>query len=105
MHMHIDTSVLWPLYFEKTKITSGPIHTRSHMMTSSFTIAKLMNEVSLGVQDAAKAKRMALFSSLIYIVLSTKSLDKIGSCDISLIVRLCKFIDDLCSKKDKFNTF
>ncbi|KAG9296367.1 hypothetical protein G9A89_014959 [Geosiphon pyriformis] len=43
-HRHNDKHVLWPLHFEKKlKKISGLIHTRSHVMTSSLTIAKLMS--------------------------------------------------------------
>ncbi|KAG9289863.1 hypothetical protein G9A89_015443 [Geosiphon pyriformis] len=62
-HRYKNKHVLWPLHFEK--ITSGPIRTRSHVIASSLTIAKLMNESLPGYMRRkntfTKLKRMALF--------------------------------------------
>ncbi|KAG9304279.1 hypothetical protein G9A89_019841 [Geosiphon pyriformis] len=119
MHMYIDTRK--NMYYglstskKKRKNTSAPIHTRSHVMASSLTIAKLMNGSLSGYTSQKQLPETQADSSVYAVSIdpgictpftwySPTKEGKLCSCDISHIFHLYKFIDDLCSKEDKLNT-
>ncbi|KAG9291227.1 hypothetical protein G9A89_021729 [Geosiphon pyriformis] len=96
-HRHKIKRVLWPFYFEKNRKNNNWLNPyKITVMASSLTIAKLMSESLLEYtrrkNSSTKPKRMA------------KDVGKIGALDTNRIVRLCKFMDGLCSKKNNLIT-